>query len=322
MIVVLVNGLTFMWGSYYVNSPVRGNWEDYVVNDLVAHIDSTYRTIPEAESRGIAGHSMGGFGALNLAMLHPEIFSVTYGLSPGLFDQNGLADQGMFSSETAIHTFLAKQQEWAAMDKDSAIAAFKSYIEYLKSRNDNDRVFSYAYGAAFSPNPDSHPPNINYPYYKSGDQILCDSTLLQNYENGFGGLAWKVVQFKENFLKLKRIIIDYGRSDFYSWIPRGCVYFSQLLTEAEIPHELLNFSGGHSNMVRSRIENFMMPYFSETLVFDTTSTAIKKAESTMPDDFCLSNYPNPFNLSTTIVFDLPMPNINHIQVKPCIPIHI
>lgn len=308
MIVVLVNGLTFMLGSYYVNSPVRGNWEDYLVHDLVAHIDSTYRTIPSTESRGIAGHSMGGFGALNLAMLHPEIFSVTYGLSPGLFDQNGLVDQGMFSSQTAINTFLTKQQDWAAMSKDSAVAAFKSYINFLRWINDNNTVFYYAYGTAFSPNPDSHPPNINYPYYKSGDQILCDSTVLQNYENGFGGLAWKVEQYKENFLKLKRIIIDYGISDFYSWIPRGCIYFSQLLTEAEIAHELLSFNGGHSNWVRSRIENFMMPYFSESLAIDSTSTAIKKVESPNPVDFHLSNYPNPFNLSTTIVFDLPEKN--------------
>jgi hypothetical protein len=40
MIVVVPNGLTFLFGSYYVNSSVRGNWEDYIVHDLVDYIDN------------------------------------------------------------------------------------------------------------------------------------------------------------------------------------------------------------------------------------------------------------------------------------------
>jgi S-formylglutathione hydrolase FrmB len=131
MIVVIPNSLTFMLGSFYFNSTVRGNWEDYIVDDLVDYIDNNYRTISNANSRGIAGHSMGGFGALNLAMRHPDIYCATYGLSPGLFDKNGLKDQGMFS-QSMMNQFLAKQEEWSKMDKYNAMAAFKEYINYLK----------------------------------------------------------------------------------------------------------------------------------------------------------------------------------------------
>jgi S-formylglutathione hydrolase len=303
MIVVIPNGLTFLLGSYYVNTSVTGNWEDYMTRDLIDYMDANYRTLSDANSRGIAGHSMGGFGALNLAMLHPNVFCATYGLSPGLFDLNGLNDQGMFSSQTKINQFIAKLDEWLTMDKDSAVASFKEYINYLKSRNDYDTIFSYAYGAAFSPNPEKHPPYIDYPYYKEGEETLCDSTLRRNYENGFGGLAEKVTLYKENLLSLKAMTIDYGIFDYYSWIRRGCVYFSQLLTDAEIPHDLLSFNGDHGDMVKSRIENSIMPFFSKTLTFETSVNPGQKSK--IPSEFDLTNYPNPFNPSTTIVFNLP-----------------
>ncbi|HEU4563039.1 MAG TPA: alpha/beta hydrolase family protein [Gemmatimonadaceae bacterium] len=50
-------------------------YDDYIARDLVAHIDSTYRTIPARERRGIAGLSMGGYGAVTLALRYPDVFS-------------------------------------------------------------------------------------------------------------------------------------------------------------------------------------------------------------------------------------------------------
>jgi len=52
-------------------------YEDYIVQDLVAHVDATYRTIADRDARGIGGLSMGGFGALGLAMRHQDVFSAT-----------------------------------------------------------------------------------------------------------------------------------------------------------------------------------------------------------------------------------------------------
>jgi S-formylglutathione hydrolase FrmB len=50
-------------------------YEDYLVNDLIKHVDATYRTIADRRARGIAGLSMGGFGALSLAMRHPDVYA-------------------------------------------------------------------------------------------------------------------------------------------------------------------------------------------------------------------------------------------------------
>ena len=61
-------------GSSYTNSILYGNYEDYIVYDLVAWIDSTYRTIPERQFRCITGHSMGGGGSASLAFDHSDVY--------------------------------------------------------------------------------------------------------------------------------------------------------------------------------------------------------------------------------------------------------
>jgi S-formylglutathione hydrolase FrmB len=53
----------------------KADYEDYIVKDLVGHVDATYATIRDRRARGIAGFSMGGFGALELAMRHTDLFS-------------------------------------------------------------------------------------------------------------------------------------------------------------------------------------------------------------------------------------------------------
>ena len=69
--------------SFYANSSATGNWEDFIAGELVDYIDRTYRTIPRVAARGIAGYSMGGGGALRLAMRHPDLFCAVYAMSPG-----------------------------------------------------------------------------------------------------------------------------------------------------------------------------------------------------------------------------------------------
>ncbi len=81
MIFVMPSAHTVYFGSMYSNSVTTGDWEDYIAQDLVSYIDAHYRTIPDRMSRGLAGHSMGGYGTIRLAMKHPEVFSSIYWLS-------------------------------------------------------------------------------------------------------------------------------------------------------------------------------------------------------------------------------------------------
>lgn len=74
MIIVMPDGFNKYGGSMYTNSSVAGNYEDYITKDLIEFIDVKYRTLPQRESRAIGGGSMGGYGAMKLAMKHPDIY--------------------------------------------------------------------------------------------------------------------------------------------------------------------------------------------------------------------------------------------------------
>ncbi len=69
-------------GSLYVNSPYTGQWADYIFQDLLEHIDSHFRTIPDKAHRAIMGASMGGYGALYAGIFHPDQFSSAVAISP------------------------------------------------------------------------------------------------------------------------------------------------------------------------------------------------------------------------------------------------
>ena len=74
-------------------------YDEYVVHDVLPHVDSTYRTIARSESRGIGGLSMGGYGAFTISALHPGVFgaAVSHGgvLTPGLYpDSSAMASTG------------------------------------------------------------------------------------------------------------------------------------------------------------------------------------------------------------------------------------
>ncbi|MGH9451993.1 MAG: alpha/beta hydrolase [Terriglobia bacterium] len=61
--------------TFYVNSyNGKDRYEDFFIQELIPAIDRKYRTIPDVQHRGVSGVSMGGYGALHLAMRHPDLF--------------------------------------------------------------------------------------------------------------------------------------------------------------------------------------------------------------------------------------------------------
>lgn len=74
------------FSSWYLDSPIDTAWkyETYVAKELVAWVDAHYGTRKNSTGRGICGLSMGGHGALYLAIKHPDVFGATCALSGGV----------------------------------------------------------------------------------------------------------------------------------------------------------------------------------------------------------------------------------------------
>lgn len=65
------------------------HYDDYIARDLVGFVDRRYRTIPDRRQRGIAGLSMGGYGAVTLALSYPDVFAAAASHSGVLMPARG-----------------------------------------------------------------------------------------------------------------------------------------------------------------------------------------------------------------------------------------
>jgi S-formylglutathione hydrolase len=261
MIVVIPNGLTPLGGSFYVNSPVNGNWEDFIARDLVGYIDAAFRTVAAPRARAIAGHSMGGFGAFNLAMCHPDIYGAVYALSPGLAAPGGLETHPSFADDTVrerVRGFLDRANAGDSCESRAALLAQASYWNQIF---DTLPLFALAYSAAFAPAAGGAGPD--YPYLRDGTQFVKNPAAWAKCELGFGGWDQKIPQNLDNLRQLALITIDVGENDEHAWIPAGCRHVSALLTKAGVANQLVVHPGGHEDRLRERMETALFPALSK-----------------------------------------------------------
>jgi enterochelin esterase-like enzyme len=80
-IVVIPDANTTQQADMYSSSANAADWERFIAEDLVSYIDMHYRVLSKPISRGIAGHLMGGYGALRIGMKRPDVFSSVYAMS-------------------------------------------------------------------------------------------------------------------------------------------------------------------------------------------------------------------------------------------------
>lgn len=249
MIIVIVNGRNKLQGSFYVNSPVTGNWEDFVTKDVISYIDTNYRTISDSSGRGLAGHSMGGFGVINIVMHNPGLFDYAYSMSPGVFDENGLEKSPM-----SFNTIKSLIEDYSDMSEQEAL---EDYVETLRRNS-----FSTAYGSAFAYDENGKAPFIKIPQSDGNGGFVKDE-VWEQYNAGYGSMAKKLELYGDNLKNLKSFAIEYGTSDEYVWIREGSEYFSKLMTEKDISHKLITFDGNHQGVVGLRLKDAVIPFFTD-----------------------------------------------------------
>lgn len=240
MIVVTPSGRNAFDGSFYANSVATGNWEDFIVRDLVVHIDRKYRTVPNRRGRGIAGHSMGGFGALRIGMRHPETFSAIYALSPCcLGNAGGPEGLGIRSWKTAIG--LTERSQFAK-------AGFIPNI-------------IYALAAIYSPNAARLPFFVDLPYRLEGDSLRAVPDIASRWRTA---PLSEVGHYTVN-LKRMNIAFDAGRADGFRDIPINVQKLDSALSSLGVEHSAELYDGTHGSRIRSRLETRVFPFFSGVL---------------------------------------------------------
>ncbi len=243
-ILVIADNYTLFEGSFYSNSTLTGNWDEFMSDELVKFMDTNFRTIPHKESRGIAGHSMGGYGAFKIAMLHPDIFSATYALSPGL---------------------LAFVKEFGPNSTSFAeLQAIKSLEELKKSYYPKVLV---AVGRAWSPNPNKPPFYCDMPFTYENGKMIVNQEVLNKWEANMP--VYMVGKYADNLRKLKAIKLDWGRNDSPRF-PVQIGMLSQRLENLGIEHLAEEYIGNHGNKIWTndgRVLNDMLPFFNDYLVF-------------------------------------------------------
>jgi S-formylglutathione hydrolase len=229
MILVIPDAHTRYGGSMYSSSPAIGDWEAYITQDLVGYIDTHYRTIAKRESRGLGGHSMGGYGVWRIGMKFPDIYASIYALSPCCLMNNPRPRPANARPPAAAKN--------AASDIDVPSGE----------------------AAAWSPNPENPPLFFDRPVVDGQLRPEIAAKWIAN-----SPLAM-LDQYVPNLKKYNAIAMDVGLQDT---LLKSIQEMDASLTRLQITHTFETFEGDHSNHLKDRIEQKVLPFFSEHLAFD------------------------------------------------------
>jgi S-formylglutathione hydrolase len=241
LIIVMPNSKNAYYGSMYTNSIVTGNWEDFIVDDVVNYVDRNFRTLPQRESRGITGHSMGGYGTFKLAMRNPQVFHALYGLSIGMLVFEDLILGKL--KENLIKALLSDPDNFETLDYGAQGA--------------------YAMAAAFAPNPSTK--------YFGELPITAEGVVIDSiWQKWLKHDPYTMLpSHKDSLLKYHAIQFDCGEFDENGCFPIN-VKFSEALDQHGIEHVFEGFEGGHKDKIGERIEQKVLPFFSDNLADSLT----------------------------------------------------
>ncbi len=245
LIVVMPNGGNKYGGGFYRNSPVSGNWADYIAGDLVGSIDAQFRTIPDSAGRAVVGHSMGGYGALHLAMTRPGVFSVVWALSPCCLAAN---DDLSFGND--------------AWQRAASVTQPEEIQDLVESR-DFYPIAILGIVTAFSPDVEAAPIYGSFPFKVVRGEVILNDTVFDRYLDEMPVRQARAA--RDRLRQLKGLALDVGLNDQFLHIPTGTLELSQQFGKERIPHLLDVYKGDHRKQVSGRLEHIIFPWVAERL---------------------------------------------------------
>jgi enterochelin esterase family protein len=231
MILALPDCFTHLGGSQYVNSEGLGRYEDHVVRELVPFVDRTFRTLPEARHRGVAGKSSGGYGAVTLGMKHPDVFGAIACHSGDMYF--GFCYGRDFGP--AIRR-IRKAGGLAAWYE-----AFRASVRARGLRGeDHAALDTVAMAACYSPNPGAPPTYCDLPFDLETGAMRFDV-----FERWFAFDPLHMVErHAENLRRARLLYFDCGIEDEF-FLELGARQMSAKLKALGVAHTYEEFEDGH-----------------------------------------------------------------------------
>jgi S-formylglutathione hydrolase FrmB len=245
VIVAMPDGGNQYGGGFYRNSSVSGNWGDYIAKDLLSHLDAHFRTLADENSRAIVGHSMGGYGALNLVMTQPGIFSTIWSMSPCCLAAN---DDLSFGND-------AWKRAMAVTTPDD--------VQHLFQANDYYPIALLGLITAFNPDPGAAPIYGDFPFEIVRGEVVLDNSAYDRYLDALP--VRQVLEARDHLRALNGLALDVGLNDQFLHIPTSTLELSQRLGEARIPHHLEVYEGDHRQQIAARLEEIILPWVGRRL---------------------------------------------------------
>jgi len=225
MIVVMPDCFTYYGGSQYINSTATGNYEDYLIDEIVPFVDESFRTIVDRNSRGVMGKSSGGYGSLIMGMRHSDVFGLACSTSgDATFELCYLAD-----IPKAVR----------AINGDPKAFMQKFWAEEKKRKDDFPAVNMIGMRACYSPNGTDFDMRFDL---ATGE--IRDEVWQRWLEHDPVRLVEKHV---ENLKSHRLLYLDAGTRDEFG-LDLGARILAKKLRDLGIPHIHEEFDDGHMNI--------------------------------------------------------------------------
>jgi S-formylglutathione hydrolase len=241
MILVSPDAFTKYNGSMYSASSTIGDWEMFIAEDLVSYIDGHYRTIADRMSRGLGGHSMGGYGTIRIGMKRPDVFSSLYIMSACCLLNNGGVGGGNRAAAAPAETPGQGARGQRAGGRGAGFANAGS-----------------AQAAAWASNPNNPPQFFDLPVKDGVPQPLIVAKYAANSP------LVMIDQYVTNLKKYHAIMGEVGTQD---GLAASNKQMDQILTDFGVKHTFETYEGDHTNRVKERFELKVLPFFSKNLSF-------------------------------------------------------
>lgn len=231
---VFVDALTTWGGSQFINSSAVGNYEDYIMQELIPAVKKHFTVSDQKSDWCVTGGSSGGYGALHLGSKYPEVFGVIAAIAPDSFFEASLLSE-----------FYQTAPLWEKYQ--SGLKALEELRNGRLTKMRNWHTLLNAFGMAACYAPKGEHGDFHFPLEKDGTK---------------NSAVWKTILEKDplhflpqrlSALKNTAVYLDVGNKDNFH-LQYGCRQISELFKKNSITHDYIEFDGNHFDIGERRIE--------------------------------------------------------------------